>query len=146
MKKKKQLHLKKVERKQLQELIHKGREGARKLYRSRILLLLDDGETMEQISRILDISIPTVCAVKKRYIREGLNVSLEDRPRGGRPSIFDGKKQARITALACSTPPEGRCRWTLRLLADKAVELKLVNDISYVSIQRMLKKTNLSLT
>jgi len=144
--KKKQFHLKTVERKQLQELVHKGKERARKLCRGRTLLLLNAGETMERISRTLDISIPTVCAIKKRYVREGLNAVLEDRPRAGRPSIFDGKNQARITALACSTPPEGRSRWTLRLLADKAVELELVDGISYVSIQRMLKKTNLNLT
>jgi hypothetical protein len=72
--------------------------------------------------------------------------AIEERPRSGKPPKFSGKQQAKITALACSTPPEGRSRWTLRLLADKVVELELVDDISHKSVGEILKKTNSSLT
>ena len=77
----------------------------------------------------------------ERYVQEGLKAAVEERARPGAPKKFSGKHKAQITALACSKAPEGRSRWSLRLLADKVVELGLVDDISYKTIERTLKKT-----
>jgi transposase len=130
----------------LQELISKGKEKARTLTRCRILLLADKGESDSEIIEALGVARNTARQVRQRYIKEGINAAIYERPRPGAPSKFSGRQIAQITALACSNAPEGRSRWSLRLLADKVVELNLVKDISYKTIERALKKTNLSLT
>lgn len=137
--------LKENERKILQELISKGKEKARTLTRCRILLLAEKGETDSGIMESLGTARNTVRQVRQRYAREGINTAIYERPRTGAPNKFTGRQLARITALACSKAPEGRGRWSLRLLADKVVELNFVEDISYKTIERTLKKTNLSL-
>ena len=86
----------------------------------------------------------TVIKIIKRYREGDIDNALNEKQRPGAPRTFDGKAKAKITALACSTPPEGTARWSLRLLADKAVELNIVEDISYWSIREILKKTNLN--
>jgi len=130
----------------LQELIGKGKEKARALTRCRILLLADKGETDSRIIEALGTVRNTVRQARRRYVKEGINAAIYERPRSGAPKKFSGRQMARITALACSKAPQGHSRWSLRLLADKVVELKLVDDISYKTIERTLKKTNLSLT
>ena len=140
------VRLKEKERKVLQELISKGKEKARTLTRCRILLLADKGETDSGIIEALGTVRNTVRQVRQRYIEEGINAAIHERPRSGAPKKFSGTQMAQITALACSKAPEGRSRWSLRLLADRVVELELVDDISYKTIERTLKKTNLSLT
>ena len=87
------------------------------------------------------MSNPTIKRIRKAYVEEGLKAALEDGKRSGRPSIFDGKTRAKLTALACSPAPEGYSQWSLRLLADKAVELKLVETISHTEVAKILKKT-----
>jgi transposase len=142
MKKEYIVRLKKKEQKKLTTLVNKGVEKARKIRRARILLLSNLGKTDVQIAEMLGISLGTVAQVRRRYVTEGFEASISERPRSGAPKKWSGKQKAKITALACSNPPEGRSRWTLRLLSDKVVELNIVDDISYMGIDRILKKTN----
>ena len=92
---------------------------------------------------MLSINSNTVSNICRRYVEEGLEAAINEKPRPGAPTVFDGKLKAKITALACSTPPEGRSQWSLRLLSDKAVELDLVDSISHEDVRRILKKTKL---
>jgi hypothetical protein len=90
--------------------------------------------------------VATVFNVKRRYLSEGLTAALHDKPRSGKPPSIDGVARAKITALACSAAPEGHARWTLRLLADRAVELGIVSAISHNTVKEVLKKTASSRT
>lgn len=129
-------------RTKLESLINNGRRLAKKITRARILLLADAGKKDHEIAESLQTSIPTVARVRKRFAEARLASSLEDKSRSGKPPSLRGKVAAHITSLACSDPPEGHVRWTLRLLADKAVELELVDTISHEAVRRILKKTN----
>jgi transposase len=142
----KKLKLTKKDQKELQELGQNGTLKARKLNRCRILLLKAQGKSQVEIAQLLKMSQVTVNAICQRYENEGLQAALNERPRSGKPSIFSGKQKAKITALACSNAPEGKSQWSLRLLADKAVELKLVDSISHTDVGRILKKTKSSRT
>ncbi len=93
------------------------------------------------IADTLGLSVATVYNIKRRYLTTGLDAALTDKPRSGKPASVDGTARAKITALACSTAPDGHARWTLRLLADKAVELGFVEDISHTTVRQILKKT-----
>lgn len=95
----------------------------------------------EEIAATLRVSQQTVFNVKRRYLSDGLDAALFDQPRSGRPIEISGTQRAKITALACSTPPEGHARWTLRLLADKAVELEYCEHVSHNAVKEILKKT-----
>ena len=110
--------------------------------RARILDLLHRGQHPEAISSALHVSLQTIFNLKRRYLSEGFDAALFDKARSGRPVRIDGTQRARITALACSTPPEGDARWSLHLLADKAVELQLCEAISHNTVQEILKKTS----
>jgi len=133
------------ERKELEALTSKGEVQVRVFKRARILLLADDRLKDARIMERLGVSRATVSRIRQRYAAEGL-AAVAEKARPGRPSIFDGETRAKITALACSSPPEGRGRWDLRLLADKAIELGYVEDISHVTVGKMLKKTSLRRT
>jgi len=146
MKVKNQVKLRPKERVLLKHLISKGSEKARKITRCRILLLADEGKTDTQIIEALMVARNTVRTVRSRYVQEGLESAISEQPRPGAPNKFTGRQRAKITAIACSAPPEGRDRWTLRLIADKVVELEIADTISYKTVERVLKKTNLSLT
>ena len=146
MRKKTQIHLKVKDRKELNEIVKKGETKARKITRCHVLLLSDKKESNGKISRILNIAMLTIRRIQQRYVEGGLKTAIEERARSGKPPKFSGKQQAKITTLVCSTPPEGRSRWTLRLLADKIIELELVANISHKSVGEILKKMNLSLT
>lgn len=146
MKMKDRVKLKPKERKLLKQFISKGSEKARKITRCRILLLANEGKTDTQIIEALKVARNTIRTVRFRYVREGLESAINEQPRPGAPKKFTGRQKAKITAIACSEPPEGRNRWTLRLLADKVVELKMVDSISHQTVKRILKKTNLSPT
>ena len=137
----KKLKLTKKDQKKLKELSQSGTLKARKLNRCRILLLKAQGKSQVEIAKLLKMSPVTVNSICQRYAKEGLEGALHERPRSGKPSIFSGKQRAKITALACSTAPEGHGQWSLRLLADKAVELKFVDSISHTDVGRILKKT-----
>jgi transposase len=136
------------ERQYLQKVVRSGKDKARKITRCRILLLADEsnGKTDQEISEALNICLATIFNIRRRYHQEGLERAIREAPRSGQPPQFKGKTMARITAIACSKPPEGYGRWSLRLLADRVVELDIVENISHVSIRNILKKTNLSLT
>jgi len=139
------------ERKELDALSSKGKRAAQTMLNSLILLACDEGEYQtersinETISRVLNVSMKTIDRVKKRFVEEGFDMALT-----GKPSTrvyrrkADGDLEAHLVALSCSAAPEGHQRWTLRLLADKAVELDYVDSISYETVRRVLKKTSLN--
>lgn len=141
-----QVKLTPEERKELEALTGKGEVQVRVYKRARILLLADQGFKDAEITTRTGSSRATVGRIRERYGREGAWAAIAEKPRSGRRSIFDGETRAKITALACSSPPEGRARWDLRLLADKAVELAYVEDISHESVRGILKKTTSSRT
>lgn len=147
--KKHRVTLSQEERKELEQLTRAGTIAVRKLKRIRILLLSDEGEwgpakANQDIAEIVEVSPATVSRIRKRFIQEGLEPAIHEKPKSGAPRTFDGDVRAKITALACSDPPEGHARWSLRLLADKMVELEYVDSISHMTIQAVLKKTNCS--
>jgi hypothetical protein len=136
------------ERQRLQELIRKGASPAQRLLKARILLKADASDAGEawsdrKIIEALDTSVSMVYRARKRLVEEGLDAVLSRKQRATPPvaPIFDGEKEARLIALACSTPPEGYARWTLRLLEEKVVELAIVDRASDNTIGRALKKT-----
>ncbi len=146
----KHIYLKVNERTELEQLIKSGRHPAQMIGRARALLLLDRSQgskrTIEAVSEAALVSPGTVHNVKRRYFAEGVAGVLAEKPRPGRqPYKMTGDVEAQLIALACSDPPEGYDRWTLRLLADRLVALDLVESISHVAVGDTLKKTNLSL-
>jgi len=141
------------ERERLTALIQSGKHPARKLTRARILLKADAGEAGEgwsdsRIAAALDTGLVTVARIRQQLVEEGFEAVLTPKrsPASARQRIFDGAAEAKLTALACSEPPKGRARWTLRLLEDKVVELNIVARVSDNTIGRTLKKTSLSRT
>lgn len=138
-------HLKLTEPEQsyLRTLTKSGQLKARKLRRVMALLMLNEGKTMRDVSRTLNFSYPRVVALRDNYLENGLD-SLEEKPRTGRPVEFDGKTRAKITALACTTAPLGHARWSLRLLAERIVELEICPSISHQQVKDVLKKTDSS--
>lgn len=141
------------ERKDLIALTRNGKTGAKKFINARALLLCDASPgspawTVASVAEALGVTSRTIEHLKKRFVEEGLEAALERKPRVKPPRdvIFDGAFEARLIALACSDTPEGFQRWTVRLLADKAVELKFASSVLHMTVQRILKKTNLSLT
>lgn len=129
---------------QLEQMLAKGTHAVRSLHRAQVLLQLHLGKTPTQVATQVPISEATVYNLRKRYLAEGLTRALNEKPRPGQPSKFDKAAQAHLTALACSQAPEGRSRWTLRLLADRLVELRLVDSISHKTVGEQLKKINSS--
>ena len=135
-----------AERQELEIVTSRGEGQVHVFKRARVLLLADEGFKDVEIVVRAGVSRATIARLRQRYGREGAMGAIAEKARPGRPSIFDGQIRAKITALACSRPPEGRSRWDLRLLADKAVELAYVEDISHVTVGKMLKKTSLRRT
>ena len=131
------------ERESLRQLVRRGKHSARKVTRARILLLASDGSTDEQIVAALKTGFATVERTRKRFVEEGMGC-LNERPRRGQAPKLTGKQEAHLIAIACSTPPRGRARWTLQLLADKVVELKFTDSIARETVRQVLKKTNLN--
>jgi transposase len=138
---KEHLTLNEKEHSYLTRLTTSGELKARLFKHAMALIWLSDGKPMAEVSRLLDYAYPSVVNLKKNFLRNGLS-SLEDKPRSGRPVRFDGAERAKLTALACSQAPEGHARWSLRLLADKAVELDLVAQVSHTQVGLILKKIN----
>ena len=139
--KKAHLKLSKSDLEEVQELLSKGTLKARKYNRAMGILELHRSKSYAEVSRLLNVSYPTVLDWAKKYKSEGLSF-LEDKPRPGRPIGISGEDRAKVTALACTNPPEGYARWSLRLLADKVVELEYFEKISHTHIGTILKKTN----
>ena len=132
--------LNKNEKERLQRLTTKGKSGARKIRRAHILLLADEGYIDKEIARALGAAVTTVERVRKRFVEEGLEAALSERPRPGAARKLDGHQEAYLVALACSDPPKGKKRWSMQLLADKLVELEVVDEISGETVRRTLKK------
>jgi len=139
--KKEHVKLTSNDREYLEELISKGQVTARVYRRALSLLELDRGQTFTAVSRTLQVTIQTLSIWATQYAERGLKM-LRDQHRKGRPVEIDGNQRAKITALACSEPPEGYERWNLRLLANKVVELGYCEHISHTEVADILKKTN----
>ena len=140
------------ERNQLTEITRTGTHAARKVIHALILLNVDRGQynteqqINEEISKVLKIGMRTIDRVKKRFVEEGLDAALKMAPTSrGYDKLVDGDMEAHLIALACGEPPKGYARWSLRLLSNKLVELRIAESISYETVRRTLKKTNLSL-
>lgn len=151
MKKKYNVTLTQEERRMLREMVSRGKAAARKLTHARILLKADSsdggpGWNDAAIAEGLDVGRATVERVRQGFVEDGLEAALERRkPRREYRRKLDGDGEAHLIALACSKAPEGRSRWTLRLLADRMVALEQVDHLSYETVRDVLKKTNLSL-
>ncbi len=145
--------LTKEERKDLEAITRRGKTHARRFIHARALLLCDAGAdgpawNVADVATALGVTSRAIEHLKKRFVEDGFEAALDRKPREKPPRevIFDGAFEARLITLACSDAPEGRRRWTVRLLADKAVELRFAESVSHMTVQRVLKKTNLSLT
>lgn len=125
-------------------LLKRGKSSARKVARAHILLQAAEGVRDEEIADTLRVGLSTIHRIRQRFVEEGLEPALSERRRAsGRPKL-EGKQEAFLIALACSTPPAGRARWSMQLLADRLVELTAVEGISDETVRRTLKKTRSS--
>lgn len=139
------------ERKNLLSLTKTGKHAASKILHARILLATDEGDyadsgtikTDQEVAKLLDITEKTVKRVRKRLVEEGLEAALLRKKHARtRPRIITGEEEAHLIAICCSSPPEGRNRWTLKLLSDRLVRLEVVESVSPATVSRVLKKTN----
>ena len=130
------------ERQTLLEMTRKGEIKARKFKRAMILLKADEGLTDQRIMAALNVSRPCVERIRKRFVANGIERALNEDPRPGQKRKLDGRAEATLIATACSDAPEGHDHWTLRLLADKLVQLGVVDTISHETVRRTLKKTS----
>lgn len=149
--KKYRVKLSEQDRTALTKMTTRGQTSARKMNRARVLLLSDEAQakgskTDQQIMELLDISAATVVRIRQRYVEGGLAAALNEKARSGRPKEIKANQEATVMALACSDAPAGYAKWSLRLLADKLVELELLDSISHNAVGQILKKANLSLT
>jgi transposase len=149
MSKRQDVYLSEEQRQELEEIIHKGESSARKQTRARILLLSDRSQgqkrSQAEVAEALLCNATTVGNIRRRFSREGMASALLEKPRPGKPPKVTGEVEAHLVALTCSEPPQGHVRWTLRLLANRLVELEQVESISHVAIRDVLKKMNLNL-
>lgn len=136
-----QVKLTDEEREQLRTITRAGKQSARVIKRAQILLWSDEGRQDKEIIELLNCAPMTVSSTRERWVKEK---RLEDLPRRGLKPMLDAKQESLLVALACSDAPEGRSEWTMQLLADKLVELKVVESISDETVRRTLKKTNLN--
>lgn len=134
------VHLTVDERAELEALTRRGSAKARRLKHALILLAADDGDTDDEIAVKFRTHANTVQRVRQRFVEEGLESALSEKPRPGKVPLLDGHQEAHLIALACSGPPEGRVQWTMQLLADKLVELGIVESISDETVRRVLKR------
>ncbi len=134
-----------AQRTHLTQLTRTGTRAARVQTKARILLLTDrsqgDQRPVAAIAAVLGVSRPTIIRTRQRFVADGLEAALHDRPRPGAQPKITGDVEAQLTLLACSTPPNGKAHWTLQMLAAKLIELRLVDSISAVAVQQRLKKT-----
>jgi transposase len=142
MAKKYLVNLTEEEKSNLETLIKKGTSTARVITRARILTLASDGKSDSRIADCLKVGVSTIERIRKKFVESGLEFALRDRPNpGGVKPKLDAKKEAFLIATACSDAPDGRAQWTMRLLADKLVDLSVIESISYETVRRTLKKT-----
>jgi transposase len=133
----------------LKRLVNTGTNKARRINRARILLLSDEsprgksegmGKTDKEIMGVLGVSGRTVASTRQRYMEEGMEGALNEKPRPGKPPKLTGRDEAKLALIACSEPPEGRVRWSIRLLTDKLIELNIVDSISREAVRQYIKK------
>lgn len=136
-------------RSNLDRLVNTGTHKARTITRARILILADEspqgisrgmGKTDKEIIGVLGVSARTVASTRQRYVEEGIEGALNEQPRPGRPPKLTGRDEAKLAVIACSEPPEGRARWSVRLLTDKLIELDIVDSISREAVRQYIKK------
>lgn len=144
------VELTREERQQLEGLVQKGRVAGYKIRHAQMLLKADEGQhgpgwPDTQVAQAFGAHVTTVERLRKRLVEEGLEAALERHKRQNYTHKLDGDAEAHLIAIACSQPPEGRARWTLRLLADRLVALSVVDRLSHMTVSRTLKKTNSSL-
>lgn len=132
------------EQERLRKLLRGGKASVRMVARARVLLKADEGYRDGVIAAALDLGPATVGRIRKRFVEEGLEGALSEKPRPGQRRKLNGKQEAHLIAVACSTPPEGHGHWALRLLAGKVVELGFASSISPETVRQVLKKTTLS--
>ena len=132
------------EEQRLRKIISRGKVSARRAARARILLKANEGLGDEQVASALEVGSATVGRIRQRFVEEGLEAALKDKPRPGQPRKLSGKQEAHLIAVACSNPPKGRARWTLRVLAGKVVELGFAESICHETVRQILKKTTSS--
>lgn len=144
------VNLSKSEREELMDIINKGSHASQTFRNTYVLLNCDEGKyaekvTNEQMSKVLKVSMRTIDRVKKRFVEEGMDATIVRKPTTRTYEVkADGDTEARLVTLCCSKPPKGYAKWSLRLLADKMVELKYAESISYETVRRVLKKTTLN--
>ena len=134
------VELTEAERSRLNEVSQRGKASVRTVKRALSLLKADQGLRDREIADVLLVNAATVARARKRYVEEGLEAAINDRPRPGQERKLDGKQEAHLIAFACSAAPEGHTHWTLQLLADKVVELEFADSISLETVRQMLKK------
>ncbi len=137
------------ERKELTQMVNRGKVAAYKRVHAQVLLKADISDkgsrwTDQKIADAFDITVRSIERIRKRLVEKGLDGAISRASGGGSKRKLDGEKEAYLIALACSDPPQGRCQWTLKLLADKMVELKYIDTLSYETVRRILKKTKSS--
>lgn len=132
------------EQEHLFAIVHKGQHSARVITRARILSKLDKGHSHQEICLALEVSLPTVFKIRKRFTDGGLQAALSELPRPGSKPKLDAKQTAMITAVACSKAPDGHDHWTLRMLGSKIVELGFASSYSHEGVRKLLKKMNSS--
>ena len=137
-----EVHLKAGERRKLIGIVSKGRNKAVMIQRAHILLKGDEGKTDAEISQLLYVSEQTIRRVRLRFVTDGMQAALEDKPHPSSGSELDEKQEARVIALACSEPPAGQARWTLELLVQAILKDGIVTRISPETVRLLLKKTN----
>lgn len=135
------IKLSQTQKKYLQDITKKGKNSARVIKRAQILLEASEDKTDKEITINLKVSMATVWRIRKKFFQEGLESAIYDKERPGKPQKLNDKQEALLIATACSKPPEGRVYWTLRLLANKMVELEVIENISHETVRRTLKKT-----
>jgi putative transposase len=137
------VQIRKRDRKQMAEMLNKGRESARVLRRALILRQLDQGETAAQVAGHVGVAPKTVRAIARRYEEEGLEAALYEKPRPGQPRALDAGQSQRIIAMVCSQPPAGRAGWSVRVIAQEAVKRKLVPQVGRETIRILLRDHDL---
>jgi len=143
--KKYHITLSECERETLENFVSDGKKSAREINRARILLLSDKEKRDKDVSEILGVSVRTVSSVRKKFSggrHKSVLDFLKEQPRSGRPIKIDTRTEANITMIACSDPPDGHAKWTLRMIADRIVRLETAESISHESVRTLLKKTN----
>ena len=136
------VELNESQKRRLGEVASRGRSPARTVKRALALLKAGEGQTDEQVAEALSISSRTVVRIRKRFREEGLESALVERPRPGQKRRLDERAEAHLVAIACSDPPEGHVHWTLKMLAERMVELDYVDSVARETVRQSLKKTN----